>query len=625
MEREYLMKNVYRADLRDMQFVLWEQLRMEQQVLTSPVFDEFDRPMIDEILRNARDFAYAELGTRYQSSDREGCHLDDTGHVHLPNGFDKAWKVFREVGWGRVGIPRDSGGIGLPYVASMPIQEMFCGANPSFMTLSGFCAPLFFLLRRYGSPELQALFLKELSSNQWSACLCMTEPGAGTDVGGIVTRAERREDGRYRIHGTKIFISAGSHDLAENIIYVVLARAEGSPAGTIGLSCFLVPRYRIDDPSNLEEDNHVRCLRLEEKMGLHGCPTAQLSFGHDGECVGYLLGERTNLGLLQLMTMMNQARIITGIYALGLASSAYLNAAEYASERIQGTDFRQVFNPRAAKVPILAHADVRRMLMEMKCKVEGCRALIYTLAWHSTQSMLLRSSPEVQPNPHAAERHDALVNLLTPIVKAYTSDQAWRIAELAIQVHGGYGYMRDFPVEQYARDVKVLSIWEGTNHIQAVDLLRDKLGMGRNSKLLRFYVDEIESFLGRPELQENPLLGKLKQALMCLIDTHAEIGKLVQSKKMELVLFHATRFLNMMANVTLGWLLLDAANIAARALGKLGCDHPDVPFYTGKILSARFFFGQFLPTVFDDAARIRDGEDSALEAGYAIFLDRPMI
>jgi alkylation response protein AidB-like acyl-CoA dehydrogenase len=614
------MRNVFRADLRDMQFVLWEQLLTEQRILCSQVFQDFDRPVIDDILGRARGFACKELGTRYQSSDREGCQLLPDGRVRLPSGYDAAWAAYRDMGWGRIGLPADAGGLGLPYVVTMPVQEMFCGANPGFTTLSGFCPPLFYLLRRFGSPALQALFSDNLAGNRWTACLCMTEPSAGTDVGSITSRATPRDDGTYSIRGTKIFISAGSHELAENIVYVVLARADGSPPGTLGLSCFLVPRYRIGAAGGIAGDNHVRCVRLEEKMGLHGCPTAQLAFGEDGDCIGYLLGERANLGLQQLRLMMNQARIATGIYALGLASSAYLNAAEYAAERIQGCDYRQIFNPRAPRLPIVAHADVRRMLLEMKCKVEGCRALIYRLAFHATQCQIMESG---QPHdPSEKQRHEGLVNLLTPIAKAYTSDQAWRIAELAIQVHGGYGYTRDYPVEQYARDVKILSIWEGTNYIQAVDLIRDKLGMGSNPRLLRLYVAEIEAFLADPGTPRDEFHAKLNDAVSCLARTVDDIGGLVRAKKMEVVLFYATRFLGMMATVTIAWLLLEAAVVARRAVAAIAADHPDAAFYRGKILSAQFFFGQFLPTVFADGTLIADGEDSPLSADLAIFLER---
>ncbi|MFY8044185.1 MAG: acyl-CoA dehydrogenase family protein, partial [Rhodoferax sp.] len=313
----------------------------------------------------------------------------ENGKVRLPEGFEEAWSRFRSEHWGRIGIPESEGGVGLPYVATVAIQELFYGANPSFMTLSGFALPLYFLLQRYGSPELKRTFSEALLDNRFSACLCMTEPQAGSDIGAVTTRAHALDCGRYRLEGRKIFISAGSHELAENIVYVVLARIVGAPDGTPGLSCFLVPRFRIDGEGS---DNFVRCLRLEEKMGLHGCPTAEMSFGDDGDCIGELLGEAPNRGLLQLLTMMNHARLATGVFGLGMASSAYLNAAEYAAQRVQGTNPRQVFNAAAPRVAIIEHGDVARMLLEMKTLVEGARALILTVAAELGRAQLLQAN-----------------------------------------------------------------------------------------------------------------------------------------------------------------------------------------------------------------------------------------
>ncbi|MFT5164491.1 MAG: acyl-CoA dehydrogenase [Alteromonadaceae bacterium] len=627
--------NAYRVDLRDQFFLLWEQFKVQDHLLNPELYPEFDQPFINQLLTHSRDFAYQKLGLLYQSSDRDGCQLTPEGKVILPSGFNELWNDFIEAQWGRLGAPEEDGGLGAPYVISQMINEILMGANPAFMIYSGFCSPAMYLIKTFGSEQLQSQFNQHLARNEWGACLCMTEPDAGSDIGNLRTKAVKQDDDSYLLEGEKIFISAGMHDLTSNLAYIVLARVEGAKPGTVGLTCFVVPRFKIDAQGNTlpddVKDNGVRCVRLEEKMGLHGCATAQISFGIDAPCTGYLLGTRENIGLRQLMTMMNLARIATGIYALGMASSAYLNAAEYAAQRIQGTNFKEAFNPKAKRVPIIQHIDVKRMLLEMKSKVEGCRALIIKLCFHQsllTDLQIKHDDNRISSDEHKTQsnRHQSLVNLLTPIVKAYTSDQAWKVAELAIQVYGGHGYISDHPVEQYARDIKVLSIWEGTNFVQSADLFKDKLAMGRHSKLLVIYQQEVDTFLACiadfPDFDAQKT--RLKEALDCLSETHALLGSWIREQKMELIFAVSTRFLEMMAEVTLGWLLLDSAVIAKRALLELE-DESDKAFYEGKITSAMFFMNNILPGVFGKAQIIELSDDSSAIANADMFLARSSV
>jgi len=612
-------QNVYKVDLREINFLLWEYLDIEKTILSDVADTDFNRPLVEDILNAARDFAYTNLGPAYQESDREGCGIEDDGKIRLPGSFPPLWKEFCRAQWGRLAVPQAYGGMGAPYLISQAVNEMFLGSNPSFMTYSGFCVPALYLIELFGDERLKSIFCEKLAENRWSACFCMTEPDAGTDVGNIRTKAIPKEDNTYEIEGSKIFISAGMHDLTENIVYIVVARLAGAIEGTMGLSCFIVPRFRAGCESSGNEDNHVRCVGLEDKMGLHGCVTAQLTFGEDGPCKGYLLGEKENIGLRQLLYLMNEARITTGIYALGMASSAYLNAADYARNRIQGTDFRQSFNPRAAKVPIIKHLDVRRMLLEMKSKVEGCRALIYKLAYHYSMNQFLRARTDDVDKQEIAI-HEGIVNLLTPIAKAYISDQAWRIAELSIQVYGGYGYTKDYPVEQYARDIKILSIWEGTNFIQSADLIREKIGMGRSSRLFDIFVKEIRGFLDQEKKCPFPSeLKVLARSLEVLVQTHALMGRWVKEKKIELIFAVSTRFLEMMAEVCIGWLLLESAAVASRAIGKIDEGDPDYSFYKGKIISTRFFINNILPDVFSKAEILESEDMSIMESDQSIF------
>jgi len=653
--------NAFRVDLRDQMFLLWEQFRAQDTVLDSQIYPEFDQAFCQYLITHAKDFAYQEMGPLYQVSDRQGARLsyeageqeEGAGKVILPPGFEQLWQSYKEAGWGRLGSPLEYDGLGAPYLISQSINEIFMGANPAFMIYSGFASPALYLIDKFGDDQLKSRFCDPLAKNDFAACLCMTEPDAGSDVGNIRTKAVKQDNGMYRIEGEKIFISAGMHDLNDNIAYIVLARVEGAKKGTVGLSCFVVPRYQLGDMNasvahQKEEqtgspiDNGVRCVRLEQKMGLHGCATAQISFGQAAPCYGYLLGERENVGLKQLMTMMNLARIATGIYALGMASSAYLNAAEYAGNRIQGTSFKEAFNPRAQRVAIIEHIDVKRMLLEMKSKVEGCRALILKLCMHQSQLMNLnirQANPEQFEQSHTAEdkeeieaqayRHQSLVNLLTPIVKAYTSDQAFHVAETAIQVYGGHGYISDNPVEQYARDIKVMSLWEGTNFVQSADLFRDKLAMGRHSKLLALYQEEIMDFLTSAKSDEAtfsafaPQAKRLEDALNCLVDTHKLMGSWIRQQKMERIFAVSTRFLEMMAEVTLGWLLLDSMMVAKRALVANGCPEPEEQaFYQGKIQSGLFFMNNTLPNVFAKAQVIALEDDSTEEVSAEMFLSR---
>ncbi len=619
--------NTYRIDLRELNFLMWEQFKVDKTVLNPEMYPDYSKEFIQELLFHARDFAYKEMGPTYQQSDREGCELLPDGTVKVPEAFYPLWEKYQEAQFGRLSSPKEFEGLAAPYILAQMVNEIFMGASPTFMIYSGFCSPAMYLIERFGTDDLKARFTQKLAEQSWGACLCMTEPNAGTDVGAARTKAIKQDDGTYLIEGGKIFISSGMHDLTENIVYIVLARVEGAPDGTTGLSCFVVPRFNQLDDGTLE-DNNVRCVRLEEKMGLHGCATAQLTYGEAGPCKAYLLGERENIGIRQLSTMMHMARISTGIYALGLANRAYMSAVEYANERIQGVDFRQAFNPKAEKVAIIKHADVRRMLLEMKSKVEGCRALVHKLTYHQS----IRSDIEVAQQNNLSlpdnwkelhKYHESLVNLLTPIVKAYTSDQAWRVSETAIQVFGGHGYICDHPVEQCARDSKILSIWEGTNFIQSADLMRDKLAMGRNSKLLALYKSEVEKSI--TDIREAGFMAKevdeLEASLNTLIETHALMGQWVRERKMEFIFGVSTRFLEMMSEVTLAWLLLDAAAISLHALKDLE-DESDEAFYKGKVASAEFFVRNILPGVKSKADIIALEDPSFIEADIDIFSKR---
>ncbi len=608
-------RNVYRADLREFRYLLLEKFDTARMLRTLDPETEFTQDIIESILNAAYEFATERLGPYYQLSDRQGCSLNADGTVSVPTGFREVWEEYLNAGWERMSAPKIHGGIGAPYILAIAVSELFLGANPALMSYHGFCPATFILLEQYGDSGLKNLFSRNLITQRWAAAFCMTESDAGTDVGNIRTSAVRRDDGLYRIEGTKTFITAGMHDLSENIIYTVLARVAGAPPGTRGLSCFIVPRFLPDGNGGVAGDNHVRCLNVEEKMGLHGCATTHLAFGEGGETVGYLLGGRENIGLLHVLSIMNLARMATGIYAVGLSSSAFLNALDYAKQRIQGVDdLKSPFAPDARRVPIVEHYDVRRMLLEMKSKVEGCRAMIFKLAYHLSIYLHLRMRQDPADKPEIA-RQEQIIGLLTPLVKAYSSDQAWRVCELAIQVLGGYGYTKDYPVEQYARDVKILSIWEGTNYIQALDLFRIKLALGGNEKLFRRYCDEIGGYLNKAAAGDTGLRSDcalLAKALDRVGESLSVMRGWARQKKAALTYPVVTSFLEMMAEVMVGALLLDDARIAGEKLSgaETGVDRD---FYQGKIMSARFFIRNIVPHVSARAEVIASQDDTCIQ------------
>ncbi|MGP1225024.1 acyl-CoA dehydrogenase [Serratia marcescens] len=583
------MKNlpVYRAPLADIRFVIWEQNQLEESLVIN--YPHLTRARVDRVLEEAAAFAQDVLADSYQQADSQECWMDEQGKVHVPESYPSLLAQFRQT-WGERLKPQDQGGLGLPPLAQYAVLEMFMGAHPAFMTYVGFNGPAIQLLTRYGTPEQLAEYGPALSEYRWTSCLCITEAEAGSDLSRLVTQAERQSDGRYLISGEKRFISAGMHSLAENILYFVLARVKNGPQGMLGLSCFIVPQF------DHGADNQVRCREVVKKMGLKGCANTHLQFGENGKCYGYLMGGKENIGLVQLLSMMTPARISTGIYALGMASSAYLNALDYAQKRVQGKQFDRAMSASAPSLPIIAHPDIRRMLSKMKAQTEGCRALLGKLGMAETDYRTALQRGEQT----AAEKHLAFFELLTPLVKAYCSNEAWNVAENAIQVMGGKGYLSAYPVEQYARDCKVLSIWEGTNHIQAQFLLRDKLGMGlRETHALRELRARLDAFVAQVKCQAElaPLTEALLTAQQALEGSLTELGDAVRQGHLLSVPACANVLMEMVAELIIGWCLVEAA-YCARTL-------TDPVLRDGKLATARYFLSTVLTLSGAKAQQVR--------------------
>jgi acyl-CoA dehydrogenase len=591
----------YLCDLQELEFYLWDVQKLDN-VLGQPPFRDLDRHEVRALLEKAAQFA-RKLSTAYQSSDRYPAHLRDDGTVAAPPGFEALWKECRaEWQW----LRRQSETLAdsepsLPQVLNQIILEMFVGANPSLMSYGGFTPAALTLLELSATPEQRAAFEPELRAGRWDATFCATEAQAGSDLSGISTSAAPIEGEVYAIRGEKKYITAGMHPLVENTVHLVLARIEGSQPGFFSLSCFLVPRYRRE-ADGMFVDNNVRCARVERKMGLKGVPNTLLQFGEAGETQGYLLGGRKNVALLQLTPLMRRARIGTSQIAIGLASSAYLHSLTFARERIQGRRFEESASTTAQPVAIIEHADVQRMLLDMKARVEGCRGIIGKLTREVSQIQILKAAGAPRSD---MERSARLVTLYTPIVKAYVSDQAWLIATTAIQVHGGEGYLADRPIEQYARDIKILSIWEGTNYIQSQDLVRDKLGLGRNAVAMRFFLEDINAFIAGflPDVGLDEEVHLLADCANALKDALDGIRDMASDGSIAQVPYYSKRFLDMFGDVLAAWVLLENACAAQRLLTD-GTGTYDRAFLTGKIKTARYFVHEALPTVLVRAAQI---------------------
>jgi len=605
-------QNYYKANLRDLTFLLFEQFKLDE-LLGKPPFANWGKDEVAAVLEEAYDWVRKHMGPYNALGDEEGCRLEG-GQVRVPAQFRETWKALFESGWRTLATEEKYGGQAGPFTLAMLVDEFMCGSNTSFNMYAALTQGAAEVILAFGTPDQQTRYVPNMYNGKWAGTMCLTEPQAGSDVGSSTTTAARRPDGRYDIRGTKIFISGGDQDMSENIIHMVLARVPDAPPGTKGLSLFIVPKLRPDGTSN-----DVAVAGIEHKMGIRASATAQLVFGDNGGCVGELVGEAENRGMSQMFHLMNFARIGVGIQGLSIASSAYLNALDYARDRKQGSSIRQWKDATAPRVPIIEHADVRRMLLDMKARVEGIRALSVKLTMHLDRAHALQGSPDTA-DKERVEYHQGQVDLLVPLLKAYGSDQAFQICATAIQVYGGAGYLQDWPVEQYCRDSKIFSIYEGTNHIQAMDLVGRKL-MQRGGANVQAFGKDVAAFVAAHK--EHPVLkdavAVLGQAMEALTGTGGKFMAWFGGGRMEMVPATANRFLEMMSETVVGWLLLEQAVIAEAAAQALPAEHPDRAFYDGKRYAARYFAFNVLPTVMAKAQMIAREDRSALDIPLAAF------
>ncbi|HLK41076.1 MAG TPA: acyl-CoA dehydrogenase [Polyangiaceae bacterium] len=607
--------NRYKADLREFSFLLFEQFRIGELLGAAP-FEAWGVDECKSTLTECYRWVREVSGPLNAQGDAQGCRLEN-GQVITPTGFGKAWKSLYEAGWKQLAADPEFGGGGAPRSLVVLVEEMLSGANTAFSMYAGLTFGAAEVIHAFGTHEQQHLFCPRMFDGRWSGTMCLTEPQAGSDVGSAKTSASRNPDASYSIRGTKIFISGGDNDFAENVVHLVLARVEGAPAGTKGLTLFIVPKMRPNADGSIAGPNDVSVANIEHKMGINGSSTCVLNFGDAGKCIGWPVGGegKLNQGMPQMFKLMNSARIAVGVQGLSVAGSAYLNALEYARDRKQGANMMQWKDANAPRVPILEHADVRRMLLDMKARVEGVRALAIKLAHHGDRALALVGKDEKQAAYHVGQ-----VDLLVPMLKAYGTDQGFRICETAIQTFGGVGYTRDFPVEQYCRDAKIFSIYEGTNHIQAMDLVGRKIGQAGGANL-QAYLADVAAFA-----QKHSGDATIGAAVKTLAGAQEAIGSTAmrllmwfQAGNVALVPLNANRFLEMMAETTVAWMLLEAAAIALDKKKSVAAGHPDAAFYDGKVAAALYFARNVLPTVELKAKLMADEDRTALDLPDAAF------
>jgi len=599
---------------RDHKFILKEWLEVGKILSLDAYKDYYSVDDIDNILEQA--FKVAKEVAAPTRDDNEAIQARfENGKVTVPPSFKELYWFLNENGWGASNEDDEAEGH-LPQVLFRACGEYLAGANAAFMPYILASAGAAGLVASFGDERVKGLFKEKMFSGEYAGTMCLTEPNAGSDVGDLLTKAyPTDEKGVYRIKGTKCFITGGEQDITENIVHLVLARVEGAKPGTKGISLFAVPKMRVDETGNITGSNDVQCVGIEHKMGIKGSATCVMSFGENNECQGYILGnppdeEGRGEGMAQMFQMMNGARAETGHAALAETAVAYYNAVAYTVERVQG---RPITNPKSERVSIIKHEDVRRMLLDMKAHIEAMRALIFKTYFDFD---ILHSSPDEED----IKKAKAALEVNTPLIKAYCSDKAWELTAEAMQCFGGNGYSEEYPIAELCRDVKIYSIWEGTNFIQSLDLVGRKWMMGKG-KVFAAWLAEIEGFAS--DNAAHAVLEKEMAILKRAVDAYREIQNTIAGYAMggniPMMPLYATRILHATSELICGKLLVEQAVIAQKKIDELGSDHYDYAFYNGKVNAARYYVHNIVPNIFRTLEVIKDGDTSVLDIDEGAF------
>jgi alkylation response protein AidB-like acyl-CoA dehydrogenase len=592
---------VYSAPLRDMRFVYHELLDGDA-LAEMPAYADFTSDVVDAVLEEACKFTSEVLFPLNLSGDAEGCTLEN-GVVRTPKGFKEAYDQFAQGGWTGIAADPEYGGQGAPAALHFLISEMVCSSNMSFGMYPGLTEGAYNAINLHGSDDQKALYLPKFVDGTWSGTMCLTEPQCGTDLGLIRTKADPLDDGSYRITGTKIFISAGEHDLTENIVHLVLARLPGAPEGTKGISLFVVPKFIPKEDATVGPRNGVSCGSIEHKMGIKGSATCVINFD---EATGWLVG-KPHKGMRAMFTMMNTARLGVGIQGLGLGEAAYQGGLAYAQERLQGRALKGAQSPDKAADSIMVHPDVRKNLLTMKALTEGIRAL-------SIWTAIKLDIAERSEDDDERRRADDLVQILTPIVKAYGTDKGFQVTNLGVQIYGGHGYIHEHGMEQFVRDARITQLYEGTNGIQALDLVGRKMGT-HYGRYLRAFFHPVQKFIEENADDEDLqtfVLG-LAKAFGRLQQATGVIAQKAMSNPNEAGAA-ASDYLNLFGHVALAFMW---ARTAKLALTKKDGDSSG--FYVGKLKTARFFYERILPETGALFSMILAGGESIMDMDDELF------
>ncbi|HEU0031569.1 MAG TPA: acyl-CoA dehydrogenase [Kofleriaceae bacterium] len=592
----------YRPNLRDIFFQLFEVLEIQSSVLGKPPYDSMDEDAARASLEGFLEVMLKDWAPAFAAGDRETATFDGKGNVTLPSSFNKALHAFYDGGWNKLELPERLGGYGAPPSVQWSAFELMAGANPAvcFYVLGNYMSKIIDAL---GTPSQKQRYLKPMIEQHWGATMVLTEPGAGSDVGAGTTKARHVAGDEYLIEGVKRFITNGDFDHPKNIVHMVLARPEGAGPGTKGLSLFIVPKYWVEPDGSLGARNGAFVTKVEHKMGIKGSATCELTFGDGTPCRGLLLGE-VHDGIAQMFHVIEYARMGVGTKSMATLSTAYLNALDYTRVRKQGADLTQAANKAAPRVEIIKHPDVRRMLMLQKAFAEGLRAMILYTA--NIQDKVEMAGGHGDPE---ARQLEALNDLLLPLIKGYSSEKVYELLATSLQCFGGSGYCDDYPIEQYIRDQKIDSLYEGTTHIQALDLFFRKIGRDRGATLtalmgqIKATADALPADLAVEKAALTAALGDVQGIV------GAMMGKLGQS--VYHVGFQGNRILFALAEIVIGWRLAVSAQVA---LGKIASAHAeDKAFYRGKLAASRFYAKNVLPGIAHTRKLIEAGDLDLME------------
>ncbi len=582
----------YTPPTKDLQFVLQDVLKVSQS--DTPGYADLEADFTAAVLDEAGKLTSQVLAPLNAVGDRQGCVLEN-GVVRTPEGFKDAFEQVKQGGWPALDLPEEYGGQNMPYVLGTAVGEMFSASNMAFTMYQGLTHGAASAILAHGTDQQKATYVPKMAACDWTGTMNLTEPHCGTDLGLMRTRAEPQGDGSYKITGTKIFISAGEHDMADNIIHLVLAKIPGGPEGIKGVSLFIVPKFMVNEDGSLGARNGVACGNIEEKMGIHGNSTCVMNYE---EATGYLLGEE-HKGMRAMFTMMNEARIGVGMQGLSQAEVAYQNAVEYARERLQGRDVTGDQNPDGPADPLIVHPDIRRSLMDQKSFVEGARAF---LLWGA--QLIDRSH---RGGDEAAE---GLVSLMTPVIKGFLTDQGFDMTVLAQQVYGGHGYIEETGMSQFARDARIAMIYEGANGVQALDLVGRKLAQDGGKHVMAFF-EIVKAFIkenGDNEVLKDDFLEPLKEASKHL-QAAAMFFMQQGMKNPNAALAGSYDFMHLFGHVCLGLMWVRSAKAAQEALD---AGASDTDFYKTKLKTGRYYMARRLPATAMHLARIESGAEPVM-------------